>query len=75
MAKKTVLKRLCKTLPASAEFAKALDADNCAETGARFIDIDRVTENQIVDQTDGFEPPADEQPKAKADALADKLGG
>lgn len=75
MAKKTVLKRLCKGLPASTEFAKAIEADNCAENGERFINIDTITDNQIVDQTDDFAPPADEQPKAKADALADKLGG
>lgn len=75
MAKKTVLKRLCKGLPASTEFAKALEADNCAERGERFINIDMVTDNQIVDQTDGFDPPAAEQPKSKTDTLADKLGG
>lgn len=67
MAKKTVIKRLCKMLPMSVELAKAVEKDNAADTGEPFIDIDTVSE-------DDFAPPADEKPQSKTDALADKLG-
>ena len=73
MAKKTVLKRLCKLLPASTELTKALDADNAAESGVQFVDVDNITEEQIVDSA---APTAEElvDIESKMDAIAGKLG-
>lgn len=79
MAKKSVLKRLCKLLPLSVEnqaakqLAKVIAMDNAVESGEEYIDADKV--ELPADPTDGFDTPAAEQPKSKTDTLADKLGG
>lgn len=74
MAKKTVLKRLCKLLPASTELTKALDADNAAENGVQFVDVDNITEQQIIDSA---APTAEELAdiESKMDSIAGKIGG
>lgn len=74
MAKKTVVKRLCKMLPLSTELQSAIAADNAMETGESFINVDTVSEEQIVESS---EPTAEERAEieSKMDAIAGKIGG
>jgi len=62
MARKTVVKRLCKYLPLSVELAQAVTADNAEEIG----------DTAILDAE--FDLPAEEQ-QTEADKLADKIEG
>lgn len=65
MQKKTVIRRLCKYLPLSAELAKAVELDTAAEMGqSQSIDVELVSET-IVEQQDA--------PATRTDATRSKL--
>lgn len=81
MAKKTVVRRLCKMLPMSIELANAVSVDNAAESGEPIQIINPDVQNTI-DTTaetigEGTEVEATEAsaPQSKSDALADQLSG
>lgn len=65
MQKKTVIRRLCKYLPLSAELAKAVELDTAADMGqSQAIDVELVSET-IVEQQDA--------PATRTDATRSKL--
>lgn len=69
MARKTVVKRLCKYLPLSVEMAQAIDADNAAESGESQIAALEINlpEDSAIDVSA-------EVVRTKSDTLAEKLG-
>lgn len=75
MAKKTVIKRLCKLLPMSVELANAVEIDNARESGEpiQYIDMD-VAETIEAAAIEVAPEEAPEPPKDKGDLIAEKLG-
>lgn len=68
MARKTVVKRLCKYLPLSVELANAVAADNAAEVGLNQLDA------LDVELPDGMTIDTEVEPaKTKSEAIAEKL--
>lgn len=63
MTRKTVVKRIAKYLPLSVEMARAITADNAAETG----------DTSAIDAEFGLTDELTEQPQSPALALAEKL--
>lgn len=72
MAKKTVLRRLCKMLPASIELQKAVAADEAHDAGLGDSLADAIDVSPEVEQV--LETAAEEdRPASKLDALADRV--
>lgn len=68
MAKKTVLRKLCKTLPLTTEAARVAAADGALEAG----EITAVVDHEVVAALEESSEPA--EPKSRVSALLEKLG-
>lgn len=76
MARKTVVKRLCKYLPMSVELANAVALDNAAETGESQTDIDVIDVDGVDVTEEIVEAPAEEAaPNSPEDLGFEKQSG
>lgn len=76
MARKTLIRRICKYLPKSNEVAVALALDNAADRGGQALNVTDAIANTFVPPAIDMDPPQDktgEQPAADEAAIADKL--